>query len=110
VFAVVALAFFGAALSNEVYNLTSPPAFLWHVLLRKLYSIVAFALVGGIYVWASGASVRQSAISIAAYSGAIELGQHLTYGHEPLYWNAIDVLCGALGGALGALIPWVRVK
>jgi hypothetical protein len=110
VFAAIALAFFWAALSNDVYNLTSPPALSWHVLLRKLYSVIAFAVVGGAFAWASGASVRQSAVVIGAYSAAIEIGQHFTYGHEPLYWNAIDVVCGALGGALGALIPWVRVK
>ncbi len=109
-FAVVALAFFAAALSNDVYNLTSPPAFSWHVLLRKIYSIIAFALVGAAYVWASGASLRRSALAIAAYSGAIEIGQHLTNGLEPFYWNVIDVVCGAAGGALGALMPWVREK
>jgi len=110
VLAAVALAFFWAALSNDVYNLTSPPALSWHVVLRKLYSVIAFAVVGGVFVWASGASLRQSALAIGSYSGVIEIGQHFTYGHETLFWNAIDVVCGALGGALGALIPWVRVK
>lgn len=109
-FAAIAVGFFVAALSNDVYNLTSPPAFSLHVLLRKLYSVVAFALVGGAYVWASGASWRRTALSIAAYSGAIEIAQHFTYGREELIWNAIDVVCGGLGGALGALIPWVREK
>jgi hypothetical protein len=109
-FAAVAAGFFFIALSNEVYNLTSPPTLSWHVLLRKALSIVAFAVVGGAFVWASGASLRRSALVIALYSGAIEIAQHFVDGPEPYVFNAVDVLCGALGGALGALIPWVRVK
>ena len=109
-FAVIAIGFFWAALSADVYNLTSPPAWSLHVLLRKAYSIVAFAIIGAAYAWASGATVRSAAIAIAAYSAAIEVGQHFTYGLEPLYWNVVDVICGAVGGALGALTPWVRVK
>ena len=80
------------------------------MLLRKSYSIVAFALVGGAFVWASDASLRRSAIVVALYSGAIEIAQHFSYGREPFLWNVIDVICGGIGGALGALIPWVRAK
>jgi hypothetical protein len=107
---VLAVAFFLIAINGDIYNLTSPPAFTWHVLLRKIYSIAAFALVGGVFIWASGASLRTTAIVVALYSGAIEIGQHITVGHEPLYWNVIDVFCGALGGALAAFIPWFRAK
>ncbi len=107
---VVALAFFVIAVSREAYMLTSPPTLSWHVLLRKSYSIVAFAILGGLFVWASGASLRTTAIVIALYSGAIEIGQHFMSDGEPLSWNAIDVACGAVGGALGAVIPWVRAK
>jgi hypothetical protein len=109
-FAVVAAGFFVIALSRDAYALTSPLTLTWHVLLRKSYSIVAFAIVGALFVWASGASVRSAAIVVALYSGAIEAGQHFADDWEPLSWNAIDVLCGAVGGALGALIPWVRAK
>jgi hypothetical protein len=109
-FAAVAVALFLIALNGDIYNLTSPPALTFHVLLRKSYSIVAFALVGGALVWASGASLRTAAIAIAIYSGAIEVAQHFTYGKEPFSWNVIDVICGAIGGALGALIPGVRAK
>jgi hypothetical protein len=110
-FAVLAIGFFITALSNDVYNATSPPTLSWHVLLRKSYSIVAFAMVGAAYVWASGASLRRSALVIALYSGAIEIGQHFfSNPNEPRLWNAIDVACGAIGGALGKLILAIRVR
>jgi hypothetical protein len=109
-FAAIGTAFFLIALNGDLYNLTSPPALSFHVLLRKSYSIVAFALVGGAFVWASGASLRTAAIIVAIYSGAIEIAQHFTYGKEPFSWNVIDVICGAIGGALGALIPGLRAK
>lgn len=109
-FAVVGAAFFWAALSNDVYNLTSPPTLSWHVVLRKLYSVVAFALVGAAFAWAAGASVRTTAVVIALYSGLIEVAQHLAFNNEPWGWNVVDIACGGLGGALGPLIPWVRAK
>ncbi len=99
------------ALSNDVYNLMSPPALTWHIVLRKAESIVAFALVGGAYVWASGASLRSAAMFVAVYSGAIEIAQYyLSHSKEGLAWNAVDVVCGGVGGALGAIIPGVRVR
>ncbi len=109
-FAVLAVGFFIAALSNDVYNATSPATLSWHVVLRKSYSIVAFAIVGASFIWASGASLRTSTFVVAAYSGCIEIGQHFTNGHEPYYWNVFDIICGALGGALAGLIPAVRAR
>ncbi len=106
---MLAVGFFAIALNGDIYNLTSPPALSWHILLRKSYSIIAFALVGGAFVWASGASLLVSALVIALYSAGIELGQHFTYGKEPFLWNVIDVICGGIGGALGTVIPWARV-
>ncbi len=110
IFAVAAIGFFIIALNGEIYNLTSPPSLSWHVVLRKSYSIVAFALVGAAYTWASGASIVTTALVVAFYSGLIEVGQKVTYHHEPLLWNAIDVVFGAVGGALGPLIPGTRAK
>jgi hypothetical protein len=104
---VIASAFFAIALSDAVYELTSPAALSWHVLLRKTYSIGAFAIVGALLTWALPARARHPlrvAAVIAAYSGLIEIGQRLGGGHEGLYWNAIDVICGAIGGYLGARI------
>ncbi len=97
---------FCAAISNEVYDLTSPPALSWHVALRKAYSIVAFAVVGFTAERAlrpSGAAVLRGAMLVALYSAAIEVAQALRGSHEGLLWNGIDVACGAAGGAVGAL-------
>ena len=41
-----ALALCLAAVNNTVYEATSPASFDYHVILRKFYSIVAFAAVG----------------------------------------------------------------
>lgn len=95
---------FAAALSGDVYDATSPPEFVWHVGLRKLYSIVAFTLVGACYAFARRrVRIVDAALAIALYSGLIEIGQWFT-GDEPLRWNLFDVGCGFIGGALGALV------
>jgi hypothetical protein len=102
----VAAALFWAATSNEVYDLTSPPALSFHVLLRKTYSIAAFALVGFTADKALGPSGRaavRAALVVAAYSAAIEVAQAARGSHEGLAWNAVDVLCGAVGGWLGVV-------
>lgn len=110
---VTAAVLFWAATSNEVYDLTSPPALSWHVLLRKAYSVVAFAVVGLTAEKALGVSRRsvlRATLLIALYSAAIEVVQWIDGSHEGLRWNAFDVLCGAVGGALGALAAQVRPK
>ena len=76
--------------------------------LRKLYSIVAFALVGyladrGLREWGREANVAGCALGVALYSAAIEAGQALHGSQEGLLWNAVDVACGAIGGVLGTL-------
>jgi len=104
VFAVPAIVLFASALSGDVYDATSPPAFAGHVLLRKCYSIIAFAIVGAAYTYLRrGARVADAAIAIALYSGGIEIAQWFT-GDEALRWNLFDVGCGAIGGALGAAV------
>lgn len=110
---VTAAALFWAATSNEVYDLTSPPALSWHVLLRKVYSVVAFALVGVTVDQAFGPSrqpVARATLLVAGYSAAIEVVQWIDGSHEGLGWNAFDVLCGAAGGALGTLALRARTK
>lgn len=103
------LALYCLALSNEFYNLTSPPAFTWHVALRKGYSIIAFTFVGILYVKMLGelgrkATVAHTVLAIAVYSAVIEIGQALVGSHEGLLWNLMDTLCGGIGGALAASI------
>ncbi len=103
----VAAALFWAATSNEVYDVTSPPGLSFHVLLRKTYSIAAFALVGFTADKALGPSARaglRAALVVAAYSAAIEVAQAVRGSHEGVAWNVVDVLCGAAGGWLGVAV------
>ncbi len=104
---VVAACLFAVALSDSVYEATSPPG-PWQILLRKSYSIAAFTLVGFLLSKALGAPSPRlrwllPAASIAAYSFVIEAGQAAEGVREGLLWNAVDVACGFLGGYLGWL-------
>jgi hypothetical protein len=77
------------------------------VLLRKLYSIVAFTLIGFVVHKALPRSRRpalRAAIVVAAFSAVIEVVQKLHHAHEGLPSEAFDVACGAAGGWLGAVI------
>jgi hypothetical protein len=110
---VLAAAFYALALSHEVYDATSPPGLGWHVVLRKIYSVGAFALISyclsrALAVRAASllASVATCALALAAYSAAIEIGQAVAGSQEGVAWNAVDVLCGALGGVAGAYAAW----
>lgn len=94
---------FTAAVSNTVYEITSPSWLSWHVFLRKGYSIIAFAILAALLVPRRlDARVRWLIPAILAlYSAAIELGQWLHGTREGLLFNAFDVGCGAVGGILG---------
>ncbi len=102
---MLAVAFFALATSREVYLTTSPIGLTWHVALRKAYSIVAFAIVGYAFRRALETSGKRNValacvVGIALYSAAIEVAQWFHGSNEGFGWNAIDTLCGALGGAL----------
>jgi hypothetical protein len=104
--AIVAVGLYWAAISRGVYEVTSPSYLSWHVALRKLYSVIAFAVLG--LLVARGIPPRSrvwmTVLILAIYSAAIEVGQYLTGVREGLVWNTVDTLCGALGGAFGAII------
>ena len=112
---LVAGAFFWSALSGDVYEITSPTSLHLHTVLRKLYSIVAFAVVS----YLSGRLARSrsraqifwiSVLAGANFSALIEIVQAFI-SSESLKWHLIDVACGAIGGAIGGLIaaaPWTR--
>jgi hypothetical protein len=106
---VVAMILFAAAVSRAVYDLTSPEGLSWHVVLRKFYSIVAFALVGYLLRRALAENGRHAhvvttcVVGVAAYSAAIEVAQFFHGSTEGLGWNAFDTLCGAAGGALATV-------
>ena len=100
--AVLAAVLFAMAMSGALYEATSPTDLPWHVLLRKLYSIVAFALVAAVIRFGWRFSITRVTVILAAYSTAIEIGQMFAGSHEGLFSNAIDIVCGAIGGYLGA--------
>ena len=101
---------FVAALSNDFYNATSPWEFGPHVVMRKVYSVGAFAMVAYLIARALAqvgiALPMRVVIAIgAAYSGAIEVGQFNTGSIEGPWWNLFDVACGAAGGLIAARLP-----
>jgi len=109
---VAATVFFIAALNNDVYNATTPPHLVWHVVLRKFYSVVAFTLLA--YLISRAIAERGAKptpfkllASIAAYSATIEVAQYLRGTREGLGWNAVDIACGALAGALAGVLAAV---
>ena len=94
------------ASSDTVYNLTSPPGPL-QILMRKSNSILAFALLGYLFARALSASDKPKstiyvAAAIGAYSLLIEIEQAIVGSHEGLVWNTVDVICGVIGGYIGA--------
>jgi hypothetical protein len=97
-----------AAVDNGVYEATSPTAWSFHVVLRKIYSVVAFAVVGFFVARArqlTGRSASAASIgwTIAGYSAVIEVLQYfLDPPPEGLLSNVIDIACGFLGGAIAA--------
>ena len=111
---VVATLLFVAALNNDVYVATSPPGLPWHVLARKAYSVVAFALVGYLFGRSRREFGRETSLAlctgaVALYSTGIEIGQYLVGVREGLPSNLFDVACGAAGGLLGGLALRLRV-
>jgi hypothetical protein len=106
--ALAAVIFFYLATSDAVYDLTSPVGLDVHVLLRKAYSLIAFAVIG--YCAARATRLGSSTVAawrigayVAAFSAAIEVAQSLTPPSEGLLSNSFDVVCGFVGGWLGAL-------
>ena len=103
-----AVFFYALAVNDAVYEVTSPYWLSWHVVLRKAYSIGAFAIVGylirrAIQEWGGKNVLAGSIGGTALYSAAIEVGQFLGGSQEGLGWNTFDTLCGALGAALANL-------
>jgi glycopeptide antibiotics resistance protein len=105
---IAGVGFFLLALSDIVYEVTSPPGPL-QILLRKSYSIAAFAILGYLpsrALWASEKTKTPLyvAAAIAAYSLVIEVSQAILGAQEGLVWNAVDVAFGFVGGYLGAVV------
>ncbi|HTD38836.1 MAG TPA: hypothetical protein VK669_15100 [Candidatus Limnocylindrales bacterium] len=97
--------------SHLLYQLFGEDAFqgpfALRTILRKLYSIVAFALLGFIVNRALPPARRpalRAALIVAIFSGFIEIAQKLNHAPEGLLSNAIDIGCGGLGGWLGVVL------
>ena len=107
---LAAVIFCFLATNDAVYVATSPPSFDYYVVLRKIYSVVAFAVVGYPVARArsaAGMSATPLVVGtfVGAYSAIIEVLQYFVDPPpEGLLSNAIDVLCGVLGGVLAAAI------
>jgi glycopeptide antibiotics resistance protein len=75
--------------------------------LRKVYSIVAFTIVGltvNVALTPSRRRTLWTIVAVAAFSACIEVAQKVHHAREGLASNLFDVACGALGGYLGAMI------
>lgn len=76
-------------------------------ILRKIYSVGAFAIVAffATPLFARGARVRAGAALLTGFSLAIEIAQRVVthISHESNVSSLFDLACGAVGGALGAL-------
>ncbi|MBV8689349.1 MAG: hypothetical protein JOZ59_04505 [Candidatus Eremiobacteraeota bacterium] len=101
--------FFWAATAGEVYEATSPQTLIAHIWFRKLYSIIAFAIVGWIVARVLHAVPQarravMSAAFVGAYSALIEIAQKIHGSTESWRWNLFDIGCGVLGGLVGALV------
>ena len=102
--AVFVLVFF-VALSSDVQSLTSSPGLAHPVIVRKLLSILTFA-IGGLAISPilnRRYAIVNATLAVAVLSAGIELAQHFTGSDETIRWNLIDIACGAVGGGLGSL-------
>ena len=75
------------------------------IVLRKTYSIGAFAIVGFFVapLLRRRVRVRGDAATVAAFSTVIEIVQKATGSPEGYASNLFDIGCGAVGGVLGSL-------
>lgn len=80
-------------------------------ILRKVYSIGAFAVVGffAAPLFPRTARIRAGALLVAAFSLAIEIVQRSHTYHEGYVSSLFDLACGAVGGALGAA-AWTGMR
>jgi len=75
------------------------------IVLRKTYSVIAFALVGFFTapLLPRPRRIAGCALLITGFSLTIEIVQRLTVSHEGNLSSAFDLACGSLGGIFGAI-------
>jgi hypothetical protein len=105
---VAAVVLYAIAVSGPVYNATTPVTLPHHELVRKVYALLAFALLGFALERSNLRRVHGIAgagIAVALYSYAIELGQiFISNSTETFAQHSFDVASGLAGGALGAFV------
>jgi hypothetical protein len=94
------------SISGSAYEFTTPVEMAHHVLLRKIYAVGAFALLGLLVEKSQFERMRgvlDAALAVALFSFAIEIGQ-ISIDHvvETFGQHSFDVASGFVGGALGA--------
>lgn len=104
---IAATVLYVIAVNNTAYEATTPVEDPHHTLLRKIYALGAFALLGVLLEkshWPRLRGTFAAALTVGMYSWAIEFGQ-IVFDHvgETFAQHGFDVLSGVAGGALGAL-------
>ena len=106
--AVAAVTLYAIAVSDTAYELTSPASLSHHVLLRKVYALVAFTVLGWLLAKARlprAAGLAAGGMAIALYSCAVEIGQiAIDHSPETFAQHGFDVASGLFGGMLGAVV------
>jgi hypothetical protein len=101
---------YAISVSGQAYEVTSPVELPHHILLRKIYALGAFALLGFLLVRSNVPRVRSvgaGGLALTLYSYAIELGQIvIDQSGETFAEHGFDVASGFAGGALGAWFAW----
>jgi hypothetical protein len=97
---------YAVSISGLAYEVTTPVGMPHHVLLRKIYAVGAFALLGFLFEQSRFEPLRgplAAGIVVAIFSYAIEIGQIvIDHADETFGQHAFDVASGLVGGALGA--------
>jgi hypothetical protein len=103
-----AVVLYWVSTSGLAYELTTPIGMPHHVLLRKIYAVGAFALLGFLLEQSRFEQLRgplAAGIVVAIFSYAIEIGQIvIDHADETFGQHAFDVASGLVGGALGAFV------
>jgi hypothetical protein len=105
---IAAVALYAISVSGRAYNLTTPVTMPHHELARKVYAVLAFALLGFVLERSRLRVVHgvlAAALALAVYSYAIEIGQIvIKHSTETFADHSFDVASGLAGGALGAFV------
>jgi hypothetical protein len=99
---------YAVSISGLAYEATTPVEMPHHVMLRKIYAVGAFALLGFLFEQSRFKRLHgllAAGIAVAIFSYAIEIGQIvIDHADETFAQHTFDVASGLVGGALGAFV------